>query len=188
MPSPSLAIIEQRIFRVRGRSVMFDVHVAELYGVSTKIFNQAIKRNYHRFPEDFMCQLTEEEMKILRSQIVTSRWGGRRYAPYVFTEQGVAMLSSVLKSNRAVQVNIAIMRAFVKLRETMALHADLAMKIKELESKYDQHDEKIQAIFMAIRTLLNPPERKKKPMGFSINNKEPVTICDQFPPHLLFTY
>jgi len=167
-------VIERRILLICGHKVMLDVHLAELYGVSTKVFNQAVRRNVTRFPEDFMFELTKGEAKILRSQIVTSRWGGTRYSSYVFTEQGVAMLSSVLKNDRAVEVNIVSMRAFVKLREAMALHADFATRIKELEAKYGQHDEEIQAIFMAIKKLLSPSEEleeEKKPMGFSINNE-----------------
>ena len=165
--------IEKRIAFTRGHYVMVDFDLAELYGVSTGALNQAVKRNTDRFPEDFMFQMTESETKILISQIVISRWGGRRHRPYVFTEQGVAMLSSVLKSNRAVQVNIAIMRVFVRLRESIILHADLSTKIVELEQKYDQHDEAIQAIFMAIKQLINPPERKnKKQMGFAGSSHE----------------
>jgi hypothetical protein len=138
-----------------------------LYRVPTKVFNQAVKRNLKRFPKDFMFRLTDKEMKILRSQIVTSSWGGRRTLPYAFTEQGVAMLSSVLNSDRAVLVNIAIMRAFVKLREILTTHRELAEKIADLEKKYRQHDDKIQAVFDAIRELLEPPQvSPKRRIGF----------------------
>jgi hypothetical protein len=152
---------------IRGQKVMVDSELADLYRVPTKVFNQAVKRNLKRFPKDFMFRLTAKEMKILRSQIVTSSWGGRRTLPYAFTEQGVAMLSSVLNSERAVQVNIAIMRAFVKLREILTTHRELAEKIAELENKYRQHDDKIQAVFDAIRELIEPPQvSPKRRIGF----------------------
>jgi uncharacterized membrane-anchored protein YjiN (DUF445 family) len=153
---------------IRGQKVMIDSDLADLYRVPTKVFNQAVKRNLKRFPKDFMFRLNRKEMEILRSQIVTSSWGGRRSSPYVFTEQGVAMLSSVLSSERAVQVNIAIMRAFVKLREILTTHQDLAEKIEELENKYRQHDDKIQAVFDAIRELLQPPAvSPRRRIGFA---------------------
>src|SRR5580658_5157249 len=127
------ASIERRIYFVRGQKVITDNDLAVLYRVPTKAFNQAVRRNMLRFPADFMFQLTSDETENLRSQFVTSSWGGRRYLPYVFTEQGVAMLSSVLKSDRAIQVNIAIMRAFVKVRELLATHQELALRLGELE-------------------------------------------------------
>jgi hypothetical protein len=162
------ASIETRIFMIRGHKVMLDSDLADLYRVPTKVFNQAVKRNLKRFPKDFMFRLTGKEVKILRSQFVTSSWGGRRNLPYAFTEQGVAMLSSVLNSERAVQVNIAIMRAFVKLREILTTHRELAEKIEELEKKYRQHDVKIQAVFDAIRELLQPPPvPTKRRIGFA---------------------
>jgi hypothetical protein len=161
------ASIETHIFMIRGQKVMVDSDLADLYRVPTKVFNQAVKRNLKRFPKDFMFRLTAKEMKILRSQIVTSSWGGRRTLPYAFTEQGVAMLSSVLNSDRAVLVNIAIMRAFVKLREILTTHRELAEKIADLEKKYRQHDDKIQAVFDAIRELLEPPQvSPKRRIGF----------------------
>src|SRR5579864_8120075 len=153
---PLTASIETRIFMIRGQKVIVDSDLAGLYRVPTKVFNQAVKRNLKRFPKDFMFQLTGKEMEILRSQFVTSSWGGRRNLPYAFTEQGVAMLSSVLNSERAVQVNIAIMRAFVKLREILTTHRDLADKIEDLEKKYRQHDIKIRTVFDAIREMLQP--------------------------------
>ncbi len=126
--------IAQTIILVRGEKVMLDADLAALYGVATRVLVQAVKRNVERFPADFMFQLNPEEFAHLRSQIVTSSvWGGRRYPPYAFTEQGVAMLSSVLRSNRAVRVNIEIMRAFVQLRRILATHAELAHKLEELE-------------------------------------------------------
>jgi hypothetical protein len=148
---------------------MLDSDLAGLYQVETKNLNKAVKRNLERFPEDFMWQLTNEEVDSLRLQIGTSNVGrgGRRYLPYVFTEQGVAMLSSVLKSKRAVQVNILIMRAFVKLREVMATHKELAHKIEALERKYQTHDKELQVVFEAIKKLLEPPPiPPKRPIGF----------------------
>src|ERR1700735_1014938 len=132
--------VENKIFLVRKRKVMLDMNLAALYGVSTGALNQAVKRNWNRFPADFMFQLDEKEFTNLISQSVISSYGGRRKLPYAFTEQGVAMLSSVLKSERAAQVNIMIMRAFVKLREIMATHIDLAYKIESLETQYAKHD------------------------------------------------
>lgn len=128
--------IEQKILLFRGEKVLLDSDLAELYGVETKVLTRQVRRNIERFPEDFMFQLTAEEFAILRRHFGASRfWGGRRYRPYVFTEQGVAMLSSVLTSKRAVLVNLAIMRTFVKLRQLLATHADLAQKLAELEGK-----------------------------------------------------
>jgi hypothetical protein len=157
--------IERRILLVRGQKVMLDADLAELYEVETKELNQAVKRNLERFPEDFMFRLTDDEAAALRSQSVTSNEGrgGRRYHPYAFTEQGVAMLSSVLRSPRAVQVNIAIMRAFVKLREILASHRDLARRLEEMESKYDVQ---FRAVFDAIRELMKPPEKPRRRIGF----------------------
>jgi len=149
--------LEQRIFLIRGHRVMLDSDLAGLYGVPTKVLLQAVKRNRKRFPGDFMYQLTRQEVVNLRSQFVTSSWGGRRYLPYAFTEQGVAMLSSVLNSEGAIQVNIAIMRAFVKLREVLSTHKMLAQKLAELEQKISKHDKEIEAIFEVIRRLMAPP-------------------------------
>jgi len=143
---------------------MLDADLAELYEVETKILNRAVRRNRSRFPEDFMFQLTSEESENLRCQFGTSSlWGGRRYQPLAFTEQGVAMLSSVLRSPRAVQVNIAIMRAFVKLREILGSHRDLARRLDEMESKYDKN---FKAVFDAIRELMRPPEKPRARIGF----------------------
>jgi len=160
-----IEVIESKILLIRGHKVMLDADLAELYGVTTGRLNEAVKRNIDRFPEDFMYQLTEEEFDILRSQFATSssNWGGRRYPPYAFTEQGVAMLSSVLKSKQAVQVNILIMRAFVRLREMIASHKELARKLEELEKKYDTQ---FRAVFDAIRQLMAPPEKPQRPIGF----------------------
>ena len=165
VPSESL---EEKIFLIRGKKVMFDQDLAELYGVKTKALNQAVTRNRERFPIDFMFQLTWEESKILRSQSVTLSWGEHsKYRPFAFTEQGVAMLSSVLRSKRAVRVNIAIMRAFVKLRELLSVHKELAYQLKELEQTVTVHDEKIERIFRIIEKLMVPtPQSRKGHIGF----------------------
>jgi hypothetical protein len=158
--------IERRIFRLRGQRVLLSIDLAELYGVEPRSLVQAVKRNIERFPQDFMFQLSKSEFESLKSQIVTSSWGGlRRSVPYAFTEQGVAMLSSVLRSTRAVRVNIEIMRAFVRLRRMLASHADLARKLAALEKKYDAN---FGVVFDAIRELMTPPEpKKKRPIGFA---------------------
>jgi hypothetical protein len=158
-------MIERSILMVRGQKVMLDSDLAELYGVETKRLVEAVNRNIDRFPDDFMLQLDDEEFSNLRSQFATSRsWGGRRYNPYAFSEQGVAMLSSVLKSPRAIAVNIEIMRAFVRLRQILSTHADLARKLDALEKKYN-HQFKI--VFDAIRQLMTPPNTKpRKRIGF----------------------
>jgi phage regulator Rha-like protein len=161
-------IIEKKIYLIRGHKVMLSMDLAELYGVPVKRLNEQVKRNIKRFPDDFIFQLNYEEYKILKSQIATSRWGGARRAnPYAFTEQGVAMLSSVLNSERAIQVNIAIMRAFVKLRQILSTHKELAHKLNELERKIEKHDVDIQSIFGAIRQLMAPPpEKPRRMIGF----------------------
>ena len=161
-------VIESKIYLIRGYKVMLSTHLAGLYGVEAKVLIQAVKRNMDRFPDDFMFQLTDQEAKILKSQFVTSRWGGpRRANPYAFTEQGVAMLSSVLNSKRAIQVNIAIMRAFVRLKTILSKHKELAHKLNELERKIEKHDEDIGSIFEAIRQLMAPPpEKLKRRIGF----------------------
>ncbi len=165
-PSILAQWIERRIVLVRGHNVMLDSDLARLYGVPPKVLNQAVKRNRNRFPVDFMFQLTAEEYKALRSQIVTlepGRGQHRKYAPHVFTEQGVAMLSSVLHSERAVQVNISIMRTFVRLRELMSTHKDLARRLDALERQYDAQ---FRSVFDAIRKLMEPPRRPARRIGF----------------------
>jgi ORF6N domain len=148
---------------------MLSTHLAELYEVEPRALVQAVKRNIERFPPDFIFQLSKVEFQNLKSQIVTSKWGGlRRAAPYAFTEQGVAMLSSVLNSRRAVQVNIEIMRAFVRLRELMATHKDLARRLNEMEKKYDAQ---FKVVFDAIRELMTPPESKKRKIGFLVKER-----------------
>jgi hypothetical protein len=165
--------IEQAILLLRGQKVMLSTHLAELYGVAPRVLVQAVKRNIERFPEDFMFQLSRGEAANLKSQFVISSWGGRRRAtPYAFTEQGVAMLSSVLRSERAVQVNIAVMRAFVKLRGILSAHKELAGKLSELERKTERHDREIRGIFDAIRMLMAPPApvgpKPKRVVGFRV--------------------
>ncbi len=166
-----MEIIQNKIFLIRERKVMFDLDLALLYRVETKVLIQTVKRNLRRFPSDFMFQLSKKEYENLRSQFVTSSWGGRRYLPFVFTEQGVAMLSSVLNSDRAVDVNIQIMRVFIKLREMMISHKDLARKIEDLERKFSEHDKRFVSVFDAIRRLLQEKEESSKnkvPIGFVV--------------------
>ena len=159
--------IEQRIFLIRGQRVMLSITLAELYGVEVRVLVQAVKRNIERFPSDFMFQLTDKEFKNLKSQFVISSWGGsRRGKPYAFTEQGVAMLSSVLRSKQAIQVNIAIMRAFVRLRNILSTNKELAQKLDQLERKIAKHDKEIQSIFLAIRQLMTPEEKPKRQIGY----------------------
>lgn len=157
--------ILQAILVLRGEKVLLDADLAALYGVETKALIQAVKRNPERFPPDFMFQMTAEEWSAMKSQLVTSKpsRGGRRTAPYAFTEQGVAMLSSVLRSERAVRVNIEIMRAFVQLKRMLATHEDLARKLDALEGKYDRQ---FKIVFDAIRALMEPPAKAKPPIGF----------------------
>jgi ORF6N domain len=162
--------IERSILLIRGHKVMLDADLAELYGVETRVLLQAVSRNQKRFPEDFMFQMSKEEYELLRSQIVISKKGrgGRRYLPYAFTEQGVAILSSILRSERAVQVNIEIMRAFVRLREMIATHKDLVRKLEALEEKYDAQ---FKVVFDAIRELMAPPTPKKRKIGFLVKER-----------------
>jgi hypothetical protein len=163
--------IEKSILLIRGQKVLLDHDLAKLYGVATKRLNEQVRRNRTRFPEDFMFQLNADEVESLRSHFATLKTGRgqhRKYAPHAFTEQGVAMLSSVLNSERAIEVNIAIMRAFVRLREIMATHKDLARKLDELERKLGDHDQKFHLVFEAIRQLMAPPPEpeKKRRIGF----------------------
>ena len=162
----SIERIEQTILLIRRHRVMLDTDLAKLYGVPAKVLNQAVRRNASRFPADFMFQLTGEEATALRSQFVTLKTGRgqhRKYRPCAFTEQGVAMLSSVLRSKRAIQVNIAIMRAFVQLREMIGSNKGLARRLNELEKKYDSQ---FRVVFEAIRELMAEPEPKVKRIGF----------------------
>lgn len=184
--------IEGAILLIRGEKIMLDADLAALYGVETRVLVQAVKRNAERFPPDFMFQLTKEEVDLLRSQFVISKSesplnqeesgilrsqfviskisdprGGRRYSPYAFTEQGVAMLSSVLNSPQAIAVNIEIMRAFIRLRRMLASHADLARKLEDLEKKYDAQ---FRVVFDAIRKLMTPLEPKRRRIGFHVKD------------------
>jgi len=166
-----LEVIEKRILLIRGQKVMLDRDLALLYGVETKQLVRAVKRNIFRFPDDFMFQLSKDEFENLRYHFGTSsHWGGRRYPPYAFTEHGVAMLSGVLNSYRAVQVNIQIMRTFAKLREIILLNKDLTKRLDELEKKYDAQ---FRVVFEAIRQLMIPPEPEPTPpkrgIGFLVH-------------------
>jgi hypothetical protein len=182
--------IARTIFLFRGQKVLLDYDLAALYGVETRVLNQAVRRNAARFPDDFMFRLSAEEVRGLRSQaVILDRQGvgkqkltqtssqtvmssrGVRYRPYAFTEQGVAMLSSVLNSERAVKVNIAVMRAFVKLRQTLETNRELAQKFSELEKRVGKHDEEIAAILEAIRQLMAPPEKPRREIGFHVREK-----------------
>ncbi len=160
-----IEVIQQKIFLIRGHKVMLDNNLAELYGVETRVLNQAVKRNIKRFPSDFLFQLSQAEAaELSKSQFVTLKRGQNiKYLPYAFTENGVAMLSGVLNSDRAIAVNIQIMRTFTKLRELLANHRELRRKVEEIEKKYD-HQFKI--VFDAIRQLMAPPEPSKKKIGF----------------------
>ena len=157
--------IEQRIFVIRGRKVILSTHLAELYDVEPRVLTQAVKRNAKRFPDDFMFQLNASEFHNLKSQIVISSYGGLRSLPYAFTEQGVAMLSSVLRRDRAIAVNIAIMRAFVRLRQLLANNKEFAEKLVEMEKKYDEN---FKIVFDALRQLMvpSPDEENEEPLGF----------------------
>lgn len=162
--------IDRAILVFRGHRIMLDEDLAGLYGVEVKALNQAVKRNLGRFPDDFMFQLTKKETEILRSQSVTSSsWGGRRTCPYAFTEQGVAMLSSVLRSERAVKVNIEIMRAFVRLRRMLLANTVLARQLRDLEKKYDSQ---FNVVFDAIRQLMTPPVKKPSKIGFKVDENK----------------
>jgi hypothetical protein len=164
-------LIESKILLIRGKKVMLDQSLAELYRVETRALNQAVKRNLPRFPEDFMFQLTREEAEgLLRSQFVILKRGQHyKYLPYVFTENGVAMLSSVLNSERAIMVNIQIMRTFTRLREILSSHEELKQKLAQMERKYDDN---FKVVFEAIRALMTPPEKPKKKIGFGLREKQ----------------
>lgn len=164
--------IINKIFIIRGEKVMLDRDLAELYGVPTKSLNLAIKRNKNRFPEDFMFQLTKTEAKNLRFQIETSSWGGTRFLPYAFTEQGVAMLSSVLNSDRAVQVNIQIIRVYTKMRKFLSTHKDILLKLEQLDRKTSTHDEKIELIFEYIKQLVQQKNEPRKRIGYKTGREE----------------
>lgn len=168
--------VEGVILLVRSQKVILDADLAELYGVNTKRLNEQVKRNRDRFPEDFMFQLTKNESENLKSHFATSSsaWGGRRKLPYAFTEHGAIMAASVLNTQRAVGASVFVVRAFVRLREMLATHKQLARKLGELEAKFESHDESIQAIFEAIHQLMTPPESPSKEIGFKVKEKRPA--------------
>jgi len=170
-------LIEARIYLIRGQKVLLDSDLAALYEVETRVLNQAVKRNLERFPEDFMFRLTRKESEALTSQVVISNAvgrGGRRHTPYAFTEQGVAMLSSVLASKRAIEVNIAIMRTFVRLRQLLATHEDLARRLDQLEWRQNEQGEQIESVFETIQHLIEAPEDEpRRRIGFPTSG--PVT-------------
>ena len=169
------SIISNKIYIVRSQKVMLDRDLAELYNVETKVLKQAVRRNIDRFPEDFMFEMTAEELEIWRSQIVTSNnfdkslSKGLRYKPFCFTEQGVAMLSSVLSSDRAIKVNIQIIRIFTKMRELLFTHKDILLKLEKIERKSEKQDLEIQLIFNALKKILHEPEIEISKIGFKIN-------------------
>jgi len=167
-----IELIQSKIVVLRDEKVMIDRDLAELYSVETKQLKRAVRRNIDRFPADFMFELTREEYNSLRSHFGTSSWGGTRYLPMAFTEQGVAMLSSVLNSKRAIEVNIAIMRAFVQLRKITSSQKQLARKLQEIEARLEDHDESIGAIFEAIQQLMIPPEEPRKRIGFEVKERK----------------
>jgi hypothetical protein len=169
----SIQIIERRIYLIRGQKVMIDVDLAELYDVPTKRLNEQVRRNSKRFPQDFMFRLTEEEAENLRSQFATSRsgHGGRRTLPYAFTEQGVAMLSSVLNSERAIEVNITIMRAFVKLRQMLESNEELNRKFAAVIRKLSTHDKYFKVVFDELKKLTEQPTPPRKQIGFKVSKK-----------------
>ncbi|MGA3083770.1 MAG: ORF6N domain-containing protein [Thermodesulfobacteriota bacterium] len=162
-------VIEKKILLIRGHKVMLDSDLAELYGVETKALKRSVKRNIDRFPEDFLIQINSEEFESLRYHFGTSKRGGVRYLPYAFTENGVAMLSSILNSKRAIQVNIQIMRTFTRLREILASHKDLARRLDNLEKK---NDGQFKIVFDALRALMAPPIKPKRKIGFDLKEKQ----------------
>ena len=167
--------IISQIYFIRGRKVMFDSDLARIYGVETRILNQAVKRNANRFPIDFMFQLTQEELSDLMSQIVISSWGGRRKLPFAFTEHGALMLASVLNSPSAIAASIYVVRAFVKLREVLSMHQELSEKISDLErrtfEKLDEHSDQLLLVFQALRELVYQKQELREPVGFKIGEQ-----------------
>ncbi len=168
-------IINNKIYIIRGHKVMLDRDLGMLYGVLTKHLNQAVMRNIDRFPKDFMFQLTEKEMQNWKSQIVTSNPSlkmGLRKLPFAFTEHGVTMLSSVLNSDRAIQMSLFIVRAFIKMREMLSTHKDLANKIEEIERKQKEHGDLLASVYSVVKQLINEPVKEKDPMGFRVKREE----------------
>jgi hypothetical protein len=166
-------IISNKIYLIRNQKVMLDRDLAELYQVETKVLKQAVRRNSNRFPEDFMFELTDKENESLRSQIVTSSWGGSRYVPMVFTEQGVAMLSSVLRSDRAIAVNIKIIRIFTKMREVLNDNLTLRLEIEEIKKKLNNHSKNIEVVFSYLDELIDKKEKTKErtKIGYKVEKK-----------------
>ena len=162
-------VIINKIYLVRGQKIMLDKDLAALYGVTTGNLNKTVKRNIKRFPDDFMFQVTSEEFKNLIFQNGISTWGGTRKMPYAFTEQGVAMLSGVLNSDRAIEVNILIIRIFTRLRELLLTNKDILLKLEQLEKKFAEHDENIQLIFSALKQLIQEPPTPRRAIGFKVN-------------------
>ncbi|HRI25440.1 MAG TPA: ORF6N domain-containing protein [Ferruginibacter sp.] len=161
-----------KIYLIRGQKVMLDRDLAGLYHVETRILNQAVRRNIGRFPEDFMFQLTKEELENLKSQIVISSWGGRRYMPMAFTEQGVAMLSSVLNSPAAIAVNIQVIRVFTRMRALLLTNKDILLQLEKLEKKTGRHDEQIALVFEYLKKLLTSPQQPRRRIGFRRKDEE----------------
>ncbi|HOY33145.1 MAG TPA: ORF6N domain-containing protein [Bacteroidales bacterium] len=174
LPSIPDEIIISKIYLVRGKKVMIDRDLAELYGVETKRLKEAVKRNIRRFPEDFMFEMTKDEFEIWRTQFATSKsdMKGLRYAPYCFSEQGVTMLSCILNSDRAIEVNINIIRVFTRIKEMLLTHKDILLKLEQLERQVVQNNEDIQLIFEALKQLLNQPVPERKPIGYKISGKK----------------
>jgi phage regulator Rha-like protein len=167
LENKTIHIIENKIYIIRGVKIMLDSDLAELYQIETKNINKSVKRNIERFPEDFMFQLTKKEEENLKFQNGTSSYGGRRYLPYVFTEHGVAMLSSVLKSKKAIEINILIVRAFIKIREILSVHKDIIFEIENIKRNQKDHNGQIIAIINAVNKLLEPPrDKNKRKIGF----------------------
>ena len=165
--------VVSRIYTVRNQRVMLDSDLAELYGVPTRVFNQAVKRNKERFPSDFMFQVTKNEYVSLRSQIVISNQrGGRRYMPYAFTEHGAIMAATILNSQRAIEMSVFVVRAFIQLRELLSSHKQLSSRLDDLERKLASHDRDIAMIFNTIRNLITPPPQKKRQIGFVIDEED----------------
>jgi hypothetical protein len=168
-------LVMNKIYLIRGQKIMLDKDLAELYDVETKVLNQAVKRNSGRFPEDFMFQLTKMEWKSLRSQIVTLEKGrGKfpKFLPFVFTEQGISMLSSVLNSETAIRVNIQIIRVFTRMRQMLVSHKDILIKLEKMERKLTGHDKEIQLIFKYLKQLLTPPQQPRSKIGFKRSNED----------------
>jgi len=170
-----LQSIERRIYIIRGHKVMLDADLGDLYQVPTKLVNLAVRRNLDRFPEDFMFRLTQEESEDLRLQNATSSWGGRRYSPFAFTEHGVAMLSSVLRSRRAVQMNILIIRAFIKLREMLGTNKNLARKIEDLEKQQKKQGRHLGAVYSIVKQLIEAPAQSKR-FGFTQSDHQASSV------------